>query len=131
MNTTAAATQANVTIGTIRTWCRKGVVAAVKAAGRWVVDAASLARRIEIGARRMTDPVDTLHEDTLRLIRRARAARPHHGPALAGRYLLPSMGYVSYPIEQEQGLVETLTVNSRVHYVLTDKAIRIRAELAA
>ncbi|MBZ6258882.1 helix-turn-helix domain-containing protein [Streptomyces olivaceus] len=56
MHTTAAAAQAGVTVATIRTWCRKGVVAAVKAAGRWVVDAASLARRIEIGARRMAQP---------------------------------------------------------------------------
>ena len=52
MNTTAAATQANVTVDTIRTWCRKGVIAATKTAGRWIIDAASLARRIAIGARR-------------------------------------------------------------------------------
>jgi hypothetical protein len=50
MNTTAAAIQANVTVATIRTWCRRGVIAAVKAAGRWVVDAVSLTRRIAIGA---------------------------------------------------------------------------------
>ncbi|MFB7736213.1 hypothetical protein ACFC08_17870 [Streptomyces sp. NPDC056112] len=54
MNTTTAATQANVTAATIRTWCRRGAVAAAKVAGRWVIDAASLARRIEIGTRRMT-----------------------------------------------------------------------------
>lgn len=53
MNTTAAATQANVTVATIRTWCRVGAVAAVKQAGRWIIDPTSLARRIEIGARRM------------------------------------------------------------------------------
>ncbi|WP_333757977.1 hypothetical protein [Streptomyces sp. ISBFB 2968] len=51
MNTTAAALQANVTVATIRTWCRKGVVAATKQAGRWIIDTASLTRRIEIGAR--------------------------------------------------------------------------------
>lgn len=55
MNTTTAATQANVTVATIRTWCRKGVVTATKVAGRWVIDPASLARRIEIGAR-MSSP---------------------------------------------------------------------------
>lgn len=49
MNTTAAAAQANVTIDTIRTWCRRGVVAAIKQAGRWVIDTASLAARIAIG----------------------------------------------------------------------------------
>ncbi|MEU4256248.1 hypothetical protein AB0B42_00785 [Streptomyces fradiae] len=52
MNTTTAATQAKVTVATIRTWCRIGAVAAAKVAGRWVIDTASLARRIEIGARR-------------------------------------------------------------------------------
>lgn len=52
MNTTAAATEAHVTVATIRTWCRHGVIAAVKMAGRWVIDTASLARRIAIGAMR-------------------------------------------------------------------------------
>lgn len=52
MNTTAAATQAGVTIPTIRTWCRTGVVAAVKQAGKWVINAASLAARITIGQMR-------------------------------------------------------------------------------
>ena len=52
MNTTTAALQANVTVATIRTWCRAGAVAAVKQAGRWIIDTASLARRITIGARR-------------------------------------------------------------------------------
>jgi hypothetical protein len=62
MNTTAAATQAGVTIPTIRTWCRIGAVAATKKAGRWIIDAASLAARIAIGAmkrpaRQETNPV--------------------------------------------------------------------------
>ncbi|MEU9333162.1 hypothetical protein AB0D49_08350 [Streptomyces sp. NPDC048290] len=53
MNTTAAAVQAGVTVPTIRTWCRSGAVAATKTAGRRrVIDAASLARRIAIGAMR-------------------------------------------------------------------------------
>ncbi|MFC8423917.1 helix-turn-helix domain-containing protein [Streptomyces sp. NPDC057236] len=52
MNTTAAATQANVTVATVRAWCRRGVVAAVKVAGRWVIDSVSLAARIAIGARK-------------------------------------------------------------------------------
>jgi hypothetical protein len=50
MNTTTAATQAGVTVATIRTWCRAGAVAAIKQAGRWVIDTASLAHRITIGA---------------------------------------------------------------------------------
>lgn len=50
MNTTTAATQANVTVATIRTWCRNGVITATKQAGRWIIDTASLAARIAIGA---------------------------------------------------------------------------------
>ena len=49
MNTTAAALEARVTVATIRTWCRRGAVAAIKAAGRWIIDTASLAHRIAIG----------------------------------------------------------------------------------
>lgn len=52
MNTNAAAAHAEVTVSTIRTWARRGVIAATKTAGRWVIDAASLAHRIAIGARR-------------------------------------------------------------------------------
>lgn len=52
MNTTTAAIQAGVTTDTIRTWCRAGVIAAAKRAGRWVIDTASLAHRIAIGAMR-------------------------------------------------------------------------------
>jgi hypothetical protein len=54
MNTTAAALQAGVTVATIRHWCRYGAVAAIKTAGRWVIDAASLAHRITIGTWRTT-----------------------------------------------------------------------------
>ncbi|WP_405611405.1 helix-turn-helix domain-containing protein [Streptomyces sp. NBC_01508] len=50
MNTTTAATEANVTVATIRDWARRGIIAATKAAGRWVIDTASLAHRIAIGA---------------------------------------------------------------------------------
>jgi len=49
MNTTAAAAQASVTVATVRAWCRIGAVAAIKHAGRWVIDSVSLAARIEIG----------------------------------------------------------------------------------
>jgi hypothetical protein len=54
LTATAAATEAQVTVATIRAWCRKGVIAATKNAGRWVIDTVSLARRLEIGARRET-----------------------------------------------------------------------------
>ncbi|MEU6054299.1 hypothetical protein ABZ829_28240 [Streptomyces xanthochromogenes] len=52
MNTTAAALKAHVSVDTIRAWCRIGAVSAVKAAGRWLIDTTSLARRIAIGAMR-------------------------------------------------------------------------------
>lgn len=52
MNTTTAANQAHVTVATIRTWCRRGVITATKTAGRWIIDTASLAHRIAIGAMR-------------------------------------------------------------------------------
>lgn len=45
MDTTTAASQAGVTRATIGAWCRAGIVTATKAAGRWDVDADSLARR--------------------------------------------------------------------------------------
>jgi hypothetical protein len=54
MNTTTAATQAGVTVATIRTWCRIGAVAAAKVAGKWVIEAGSLARRIALGVRKTT-----------------------------------------------------------------------------
>lgn len=54
MDTAAAAQQAGVTVATIRTWCRLGVVAAVKRGGRWIIDAASLAYRITLGRKPMT-----------------------------------------------------------------------------
>lgn len=48
MNTTTAATTAHVTAATIRSWCRNGVIAATKTAGRWIINAASLAHRIAL-----------------------------------------------------------------------------------
>jgi len=50
MNTTTAATQAGVTVATIRDWARRGIITATKTAGRWIIDTASLTRRIAIGA---------------------------------------------------------------------------------
>jgi hypothetical protein len=71
MDTKTAATEAKVTIATIRTWARRGVIAATKQAGRWVIDAASLAHRIAIAvlktARRVPKSV-TLTVETLTAI---------------------------------------------------------------
>ncbi|MGI5122797.1 helix-turn-helix domain-containing protein [Marinactinospora thermotolerans] len=52
LTTATAAAQANVTVDTIRTWCRRGAVAARKISGRWVIEADSLARRIALGIRK-------------------------------------------------------------------------------
>lgn len=135
MNTTAAALKANVTVATIRTWCRHGVITATKQAGRWIIDSASLTRRVEIGARRVPNPAHGISETALRDIRTARLARPHHirqTPALQGRYLLPSMGYVSYRPMEEAGLAERITAQwGRTQYVLTEKAVAIRTAIAA
>ncbi|MFJ2676361.1 helix-turn-helix domain-containing protein [Streptomyces sp. NPDC087525] len=49
---TAAATLAGVTVATIRTWCRRNVIGAVKTSGRWVIDRVSLAHRLSMGASR-------------------------------------------------------------------------------
>lgn len=52
ITTAQAAEQANVTVATIRYWCRYGAITAVKAAGRWAIDTASLTHRITLSARR-------------------------------------------------------------------------------
>jgi hypothetical protein len=49
--TTEAARLAGVTPRTIRTWCARGAVTASKVDGAWVIDTASLHRRIAIGRR--------------------------------------------------------------------------------
>ncbi|WP_371099896.1 hypothetical protein [Streptomyces sp. PU_AKi4] len=56
MNTTLAAVEAGVSVDTVRTWCRIGAVAAVKQAGRWIIDTASLAARIAIGKMKRPAP---------------------------------------------------------------------------
>lgn len=49
MNAAAAAQIAGVTVATIRTWCRRNVIAAEKRGGRWIIDADSLAHRLTLG----------------------------------------------------------------------------------
>jgi hypothetical protein len=80
MNTSAAATEAHVTVATIRTWCRRGVVAAIKTAGRWIIDTTSLAHRIAIAAIKatrkaaVTEPAPTIDRKTLRAANKELAA---------------------------------------------------------
>ncbi|MER7131320.1 hypothetical protein [Streptosporangium saharense] len=68
MDTTTAATQAGVATTTIRTWCRLGAVAAAKVAGRWVIEAASLARRIALGVRKTTKKAVVFTVETMTAI---------------------------------------------------------------
>lgn len=56
MNTQTAAAKARVTAATIRTWCRRNVVAAVKTARGWDIDETSLNHRIALGRRGHTAP---------------------------------------------------------------------------
>src|SRR5690606_14304068 len=51
LTTADAAELAHVTTATVRAWCRMGAVRATKQAGRWVIDRASLLRRIALGTR--------------------------------------------------------------------------------
>lgn len=51
VTTTTAAELAGVTVDTIRGWARYGAIKAAKKAGRWVIDRASLLRRIALGIR--------------------------------------------------------------------------------
>lgn len=46
MNTTAAAETANVTIPTIRRWCRTAQITATKISGRWTIDETSLEQKM-------------------------------------------------------------------------------------
>lgn len=71
-----AAALAGVTVPTVRAWCRIGAVKAAKTAGRWVIDAASLARRIALGIRRTTaKKTETPVENTFACGHPARAGR--------------------------------------------------------
>lgn len=51
IDTAQAARLAGVTVHTIRAWARYGAIAAVKAAGRWVIDPESLRHRISLSRR--------------------------------------------------------------------------------
>jgi hypothetical protein len=53
----AAATTAGVDISTICTWCRIGAVAAVKVAGKWLIETRSLAHRIALGRKPVPAPL--------------------------------------------------------------------------
>lgn len=77
MDATTAATKSKVTVATIRTWCRTGVITAVKTAGRWDIDHKSLrAHRRRLLA--------------IRNARQARAAARVH-TSIAAQLTLPAL----------------------------------------
>lgn len=116
MNTTAAATQAGVTVATIRAWCRRGVVAAAKRAGRWVIDAASLAYRISLTKKddmidltatyTWTDPGCGAKTTTVKVADRTRRT----GRVISVRGLAPLLAEQIDAIADEGDRVHTLIV---------------------
>jgi hypothetical protein len=145
MNTTttaAAALQARVTTATIRTWARNGVIAAVKLAGRWVIDAASLARRIAIGALKtrkapaVTEqpapepklPWDDTHPDRA-LLNQAVAV----GVPLADIIRVAgarSLGYGDPLRRREEGVIRQMVYERRVH-LATPRQVQFILDLLA
>lgn len=75
MNTATAASHAGVTTATITKWCRIGAVAAIKQAGRWIIDTASLANRIAIGTYRRRRTMTAQPTATLVALRRGYGLR--------------------------------------------------------
>ncbi|GGX40338.1 hypothetical protein [Streptomyces noursei] len=77
--------------------------------------------------------VSDLSQVILRCIERARyeyTTRPADRQALAGRYILPSL-LTGVAVWREKGLLDDVTVNGRHYYVLSEQAVRIRAEITA
>lgn len=77
MDAATAARKSNVTVATIRDWCRTGVIAATKTAGRWDIDTQSLRAH----RRRLI---------TIRNARQNRAAGRVHA-SLAVQLILPTL----------------------------------------
>lgn len=134
MNTTAAALQAHVTTATIRTWARRGVIAATKRAGRWIIDTASLAHRIAIGTMRTRKaaavinlnatytytPVGDTEPITLTPIIKTRTTR--EGLTLTTiRRLAPLLAATIDAITDEKARNHTLTVLAGASLAISDQ----------
>lgn len=135
MNTSAAATQANVTVATIRAWCRRGVVSAIKQAGRWIVDTSSLAARIAIGVMRdrkkdpMTGTIDLSASYTwtpagaseaVTLTPAVNTRVKPGGTFTTVRNLAPLLADQINAIQDESARLHTLTVLSGAQIVFCD-----------
>lgn len=136
MNTSSAAIQAHVTADTIRAWCRRGVIAAVKTAGRWAIDATSLAHRIAIDAmkrrtRKETAPVIDLtasytfthagaHEDATVTPVIKRRTTPYGGNTITVSSLIPLFADRFDAIPDDGDRVHALTVFSSARIVIAE-----------
>lgn len=128
MNTESAAAEANVTVATIRIWCRRGVVSAVKVGRRWDIDETSLARRIALSTK--PTPI-TVTDDTwgnalglcgpANLLAAAFDNRQQivitAGP-YAGEKV--SLGYTAYPGADREGLDHINPDGTAVYRIDTD-----------
>jgi hypothetical protein len=90
--TADAAKLARVSVRTVRLWCRLGAVAAVKTAGRWVIDLASLRHRIALARRTVAKQLAAFRDaksaqgkaaELLELGALVPAARPYQYVAIA------------------------------------------------
>ncbi|MEV4784048.1 helix-turn-helix domain-containing protein [Streptomyces tuirus] len=133
MDTTAAALQAGVNVATIRTWCRRSVIAAAKVAGRWVIDTASLAHRIAIGAmraRKATPVIDLTAVYTATLIPGEppttitpvvkRRSTPHAGNTISVSGLAPLFADRFDAITNEGDRAAALTIFRSARIVISD-----------
>jgi len=134
MNTTAAAIQAQVSMPTIRTWCRRGAVAAVKQAGRWVIDTASLAARIAIGAMRARKQATVPDLSATYTFTHAGATEPttvtpvvkrrtttYGGNTISIRGLIPLFADRFDAITDEGDRIHALTVFTSARIVISDQ----------
>lgn len=120
MHTTAAAAEAKVTTATIRTWCRRGVIAATKTAGRWNIDPTSLARRIEIGAQRARKAQTVSIDITKATIK----TRIRDGVTITSvRDFAPLLADKIDAITDEGDRLHTLTVLARSVIAIRDQAV--------
>ncbi|MFB8441208.1 helix-turn-helix domain-containing protein [Streptomyces niveus] len=135
ITTTEAATQADVTVATIRTWCRQGVIAAAKTAGRWVIDTASLSHRISIGARRthqeatpmidlaatytFTHAGDAAPSTVTPVVKRR--STPHAGNTISISGLIPLFADTFNSIANEGDRRHALTLFTSARIVISDQ----------
>lgn len=133
MNTTAAALQAHVTVATIRTWCRHGVVTAIKQAGRWIIDTASLTARIAIGAMRTRKDKAVIDLNASYTFTHAGASEPttitpivkrrtsqYGGNIITVKGLIPLFADRFDAITDEGARLHALTVFSRASIAISD-----------